>query len=121
MKRHLPTKYYIRFGEIPENERSNVYHADQLIKQENGVSVWDSAIANDIYYPILPVNPNEYAVQDYVSFLWGNKSVYLVTGDELDEVGFCSEPLLVNVEIIRELTDDYKYQKEISAFMVRDT
>ena len=116
----LSTKYYIRFGDIPKNERSNVHQGDQIVKQENGVSVWNSAIANDIYYPILPVNPNECAVQDYVSFLWGNKRVYLVTGDELEEVGSCGEPLLVNVKIVCELTDDYKYQKELAGFMIRD-
>ena len=115
-----PTKYYIRFGRIPESGFSSVHRSDEIVKQEKGLSVWNSAIANNVYYPILPENPNECAVQDYISYLWGNKRVYLVTGDELEEVGSCGEPLLTNVKIIRELTDDYKYQKGIAGFMVHE-
>ena len=106
-------KYYIRFGDIPKDEISKVHRGDAVIGDEKGVSVWDSAIANDVYFPILPQNPNENAVQDYFGFIWGTKPVYLVTGDELNEKGACGEPLIVNVNIIKELTDSYKYQKEI--------
>lgn len=112
-------KYYIRFGNIPENEVSKVHRGDAIIQDEKGVSVWDSAIANDIYFPILPINPNECAVQDYFGFIWGTRPAYLVTGDELDEKGACGEPLIVNVKVIKELTDSYKYQKEIfSKYMI---
>lgn len=112
-------KYYIRFGDIPEDETSKVHQGDAIIIAEKGVSVWDSAIANDVYFPILPQNPKECAVQDYFGFVWGNKPVYLVTGDELDEKGACGEPLIVNVKIIKELTDDYKYQKDIFANVIK--
>lgn len=111
-------KFYIRFGDIPEDGRSRQYQGDEIIKTEKGVSVWDSAIANDIYFPILPQDPNECTVQDYFGFIWGNRPVYLVTGDELDEKGACGEPLLTNVKIIKELTDDYKYQKHIFANVI---
>lgn len=109
--------YYVRFGDIPKDERSRYHKGDEVIKKENGVSVWNAVMANDVYYPILPNNPSECAVQDYFSFIWGNRKAYLVTGDALDDVGACGEPLLVNVKIISELTDDYKYQKEIAKIM----
>lgn len=111
-------KYYIRFGDIPKDEKSKVHRGEALIHDEKGVSVWDSAIANDVYFPILPQNPNECAVQDYFGFIWGNRPVYLVTGDELNEKGTCGEPLIANAKIIKELTDDYKYQKHIFANVI---
>lgn len=111
-------KYYIRFGDIPKDEISKFYRGDAYIKDEKGVSVWDSAMANDIYFPILPQNPSEGAVQDYFHMIWGNRPVYLVTGDEISERGACGEPLLTNVQIIKDLTDDYKYQKHIFANVI---
>ena len=106
-------KKYIRFGRVPPNEISKLWHSDRAYKEEKGVSVWDSVMANNIYFPILPDNPTESCIADYFNFLFGKKRVFLVTGDELSQKGSVKEPLLKNVKIIKEITDDYKYLKRI--------
>ncbi len=107
------SKYYIRFGEIPKDEKSKIYKSDAIIGEEKGVSVWDSVIANDVYYPIMPQKPSEVCVHDYMMYIWGNKRVFLVTGTELEEKGSAGEPLLKDIQIIEELTDTYQYFKSM--------
>jgi len=107
------TKCYIRFGNIPDNEISKVYRGDATIKEEAGVSVWDCTFADDVPYPMLPPNPSKDAVSDYFYHIFGDRPVYLVTGDELIEKGSDGEPLLKDVTIIREYTKDYAYLKGI--------
>ena len=106
-------KKYIRFGRIPFNEKSKAYKSDISYKEENGVSVWDSIIVNNVYFPLLPNNPSESCAADYFYFLFSSKRVFLVTGDELPQKGSAGEPLLKNVKIIKEMTDDYNYLKTI--------
>ena len=66
-----------------------------------------------MYFPILPQNPSESVYADYFYFLFSDKRVFVVTGDELAEKGSSGEPLLKNVEILEEITNDYKYLKSI--------
>lgn len=106
-------KYYIRFGKLPEDGHSRQHRGDGIIKTESGISVYDCAIANDVYYPLLPKNFNESALQGYIGFLWGNRPVFLVTGVELPSKGADNEPLLKDVKIIKDLTDDYQYFKKM--------
>lgn len=95
---------YIRFGEIPEDFQSKVYRSDQVIRSEGGVSVWNCVCANDMYYPILPENPNEHAIADYFRMLFSDKPAYLVTGTELFLKGADGEPLLMDdIKILREV------------------
>ena len=108
-------RQYIRFGIIPPNEISKAHRGDAIIKEENGVSVWNCVVANDVFFPVLPDNPSEECIADYFYFLLGDKRVFLVTGDEQIEKGSVGEPLLKNVKIIKEYTDDYDYLKRILA------
>lgn len=102
---------YIRFGKIPEDFQSKVYRSDQVIRNEGGVSVWDCVCANDIYYPILPENPNEDAIADYFRMLFSAKPVYLVTGTKMFLRGADGEPLLMDdIKILKEL--NYTWLKE---------
>ena len=50
---------YIRFGEIPTDEISEVHRGDSVIREEGGVSAWRAVESNGLYYPILPENPNK--------------------------------------------------------------
>lgn len=100
---------YIRFGEIPTDEISEVHRGDSVIREEGGVSVWRAVESNGLYYPILPENPNKNAIADhFVLLLESDKNVYLVTGDELFIEGADREPLLNNVKIIKEITKYYR-------------
>ena len=45
---------YIRFGEIPSDEKSKVYRGDAIVREEAGVSVLEAIECDNIYYPILP-------------------------------------------------------------------
>ena len=45
---------YIRFGEIPKDEKSKVYRSDSIVREEAGVSVWRAIENCGCYYPILP-------------------------------------------------------------------
>lgn len=105
------SKCYIRFGHIPNDEKSKTYRGDAIIGEESGVSVWECVFANGIPFPILPQNASESAIADYFDFLFGNRPVYLVTGTELSERGSAREPLLKDVQIIKEYTEDYRYLK----------
>ncbi len=106
-------KKYIRFGRIPKDEISKAHRGDGILWNEKGVSVYNSVIVNDVYFPVLPPNPSESAYADYFYFLFSNKRVFIVTGDELTEKGSSDEPLLKNVKILEEITDDYEYLKRI--------
>ena len=107
------SKYYIRFGSIPIDEKSKVHRGDAIIREESGVSVWECVFANDVPFPVLPQNASESAIADYFYFLFGNKPVYLVTGTELSNHGSAGEPLLKDVQVIEEYTKDYAYLKRI--------
>lgn len=100
-------KYYIRFGDIPKHERSTEYDDGEAIDKELGVSVWDCALANGIYHPILPQNPNEDAIADFYKLLWSDRPVYLLTGTELNNKGTDGEPLLKGTEIVEEYGDGF--------------
>jgi hypothetical protein len=103
---------YIRFGEIPPNEKSKAYRGDQILREEAGVSVWRAIKANGAYYPVMPDEPNESTIADYFNFIMNcNCNVYLVTGDELIIEGADREPLLTNVKIIKNITYAYKKSK----------
>ena len=106
---------YIRFGEIPKDERSNIYQNGELIiGKEQGVSVWKAIKACSNYYPLLPQDANESAITDYFDYLLNsNKNVYLVTGEELETHGKDGEPLLRNVKIIKDITHIYRPDKHI--------
>lgn len=105
-------KFYVRFGDIPKDEISRAYRSGIAYREEKGVSVWNCACANDVYFPILPQNPSESCVADYFSFIWGDRPVYLVTGEEVG-IGSACEPILKNVVVIKELTEEYNYLKTL--------
>lgn len=81
-------KTYIRFGEIPTNQKSINYFTKN---NENGVSVFDGNLSLINLRQINRI---------------GTKA-YIVTGDEVG-IGNDGEPLLSNVKIIEE----YKYLNE---------
>ena len=107
-------KQYVRFGHIPKDKISKAHKSDEILREEQGVSVWNCAFVNDVPFPLLPDHASETAMADYFYMLFGNKPVYLVEGTELEAKGSAGEPLLdTDIKIIREYTDDYEYLKKI--------
>lgn len=107
-------KKYLRFGELPKDKKSKVHKSGVVVREEQGVSVWNCVFVNDVPFPLLPQNPSECTMSDYFYHLLGDKPVYLVEGTELEECGSAGEPLLSDdIRIIKEYTDDYDYLKKI--------
>lgn len=79
-------KRYIRFGEIPKNERSTNYFTKEY---EKGVSVFDENLELT----------NLRLVSSLANRI-GTKA-YIVTGDEVGK-GNDGEPLIINVKVIEE-------------------
>lgn len=109
-------KYYIRIGEIPQNETSSIYRGDNIIGKENGVSVYNCVEINNKYHIVMPIPLKEGQGSTYEIFIQSitqcrfkidNPSkVYLVTGDEVG-VGNDNEPTLKNIKIIKDITSDF--------------
>lgn len=93
------TKLYIRYGEIPPNEKSKIHNrAGEIIGEEVGVSVFEYIEGRGAVIP-----DTEKARDDYFmlsKMYWKNH--YLVTGDEVG-IGSDGEPLITNVKIIKLL------------------
>lgn len=90
---------YIRFGEIPADERSSIYGGDAgVIGNKNGVSVFESMDGKIV----LPLTISNAAINDLWWFRSQGRPVYEVEGD-LVGVGACGEPVIRNVKVIREL------------------
>jgi len=113
------TKIYIRFGEIPENEKSkrgNGLSGDgfEWIGYEEGVSVWNAALLSDGYHLVAPLHPNSCTYGDFTRMAFPdeclgcnpNEKIYVVTGNEVGK-GADNEPLIKNIKIIKELPFDY--------------
>jgi hypothetical protein len=94
---------YLRFGPIPKNERSH-NHAMGTI--EKGVSVYELD-END--NPIVPTK-GEWAADD-LAFRQRRETGtrYIVQGDRVG-TGHDGEPLLRNVRIVKDISEEPKYR-----------
>ena len=107
-------KYYIRFGEIPKNERSSIYKGEVKIGEELGVSVYDAVYINNYWRIVLPNKLKCEIGFDLYNFISDkNRKIYLVMGDELSQKGSTNEPLIVNVKIIKELQKEICFLSEL--------
>lgn len=93
---------YIRFGDIPEDERS-YNHTDDC--HEDGVSVYAAEVesvpaASDAAGMFVPVGSKTLQI-----LMLAQRDTYLVTGDEVGH-GVDGEPLLRDVDVIDELEGD---------------
>lgn len=99
---------FIRFGEIPENERSGIYVGEDLVSYEDGVSVFPAFYDSDKNVCIgitIPVTKTSlYTLQSLVEY--ESRPCYLVSGDVIGR-GADNEPLIKNVKIIEKI-DKYR-------------
>lgn len=114
------TKEYIRFGEIPKDERSKrgngvIGDGYECVGYEDGVSVWDCIfnLGTNKYHLVAP-HGNSCTHGDFSQAAFPEdccgcnpkKKIYVVTGTEVG-YGADKEPLLRNVKIVKELPFNY--------------
>lgn len=100
-------EYFIRFGEIPENERSTEYigSGDGQIPNKilDGVSVYECILDKDNIPRIIVPRLTKTTMDTlYGMMCYNTKNIYLVSGDIVG-VGTDGEPLLKNIKIVRKL------------------
>lgn len=95
---------YIRFGDIPENEKSCVWNNDDKIGEEEGVSVYPAIIDADGTISIglsLPITETTlYTFQGFLQYQ--DRECWLVAGDLVGR-GTDNEPLIKNVRKIQKI------------------
>lgn len=99
---------YLRFGQLPNNERSGIYKGDLgKIGEENGVSCYKGIVINDEVFIIMP--HIESTTYYWLIEQYNNKEIPLFIVDGVENgIGSDQEPLLINVKIIKEIFD-WKY------------
>ena len=113
-------KEYIRFGEIPKDEKSKIGNGCigdgyKCVGYEEGVSVWDCVYNFDTgKYHLVAPHGNSCTHGDFSSMAFPDdccgcdpkQKIYVVTGIEVGYGADC-EPLLKDVKIVKELPFDY--------------
>lgn len=96
--------YYIRFGEIPEGEKSKVWRGDIAEGELEGVSVYPAIIDSEGRISIGLTLPVTRTTLDTLTHLlaYDNRDCLLVEGDYVGR-GTDNEPLIKNVKIIKRL------------------
>ena len=91
---------YIRFGDIPTNERSSIHCGDSgKIGEEIGVSVYDAVCIDGEWRIVLPKKMTYSTCVSLSSYV--DKEFMLVDGD-LVGYGSDGEPLIKNVKEIKK-------------------
>lgn len=104
-------RYFIRFGRWRENEISSVVYRSIHIKDEIGVSVYDAAYIDGKYMICMPFPHTVSTMSTMENKLVSRPKedpVFLVTGDVVG-TGTEGEPLIRNVKIIKDITDQFEY------------
>jgi hypothetical protein len=102
---------YIRFGEIPDNEKSKIYCGEEEIGEEDGVSVYPAFEVNGniVLGLTLPITKTTLYTQQHL-LEYENRPCYLVKGDYIGKDAD-GQPLIHNVQIIKKI-DNYRVKEE---------
>jgi len=102
---------YIRFGEIPDNEKSKIYRGEEEIGEEDGVSVYPAFEVNgDIVLGLtLPITKTTLYTQQHL-LEYENRPCYLVKGDYVGK-DTDGQSLINNIQIIKKI-DNYRVEEE---------
>lgn len=105
---------YIRIGTIPKDEKSKVWRGGVQVGEEIGVSCYDALFSHGKWNIVIPSPINEakvstlYGLLSQLGLLYkvdDPQRAYLVEGDYVGN-GVDGEPLLRNVRIVEDITDD---------------
>ena len=103
---------YIRFGEIPTDEKSKIYRGEIEVGIENGVSVYPTFKTNEGNIVLglnLPVTKTTlYTLQHLIEY--DNRPCYLVNGNYVGK-DTDGQPLINNVRIIEKI-DNYRVKEK---------
>ena len=96
---------YLRFGEIPEGEQSDIHFRGEPVAKEEGVSVYHAKVDDDGTVNVcLPLPMTEDKLDTFISLVkYEDRKCYLVEGDFVGR-GSDNEPLIKNVKILKEVT-----------------
>jgi len=103
---HQESKFFVMFGDVPENEISTFYDSDiGGVAEEHGVSCYDFVKVGLYYHLLLPsLNPNFalklHRIFDLLEF--DEITAYLIEATQVGTGSF-GEPVVKNVKMIREL------------------
>lgn len=101
-------RFYLRFGEIPENEISGIYTGEEKVGEEKGVSVYPMAMNMGDVYLGFPFPVTEKAINTLSQLtMYSMRRCYIVKGDYIGR-GSDREPLIKNVKVVGEL--DYQWR-----------
>ena len=98
----MKRKLYIRYKEIPANNRSGIYKVDEKIGEEKGISVWNAKYKNGRWYPSLPKKITKFTLDDFSWMMQCCSTVLLVTGKEICK-GSDGEPVIKNIKVKRRI------------------
>ena len=103
---------YIRFGEIPTDEKSKIYREEIEVGIENGVSVYPAFKTNEGNIVLglnLPITKTTLHTQQYL-IEYDNRPCYLVKGDYIGK-DTDGQPLINNITIIKKI-DNYRVKEK---------
>lgn len=102
---------YIRFGAIPLDGKSKKWKGEELVGEEEGLSVWRCIEEDNEYSILLPYKLNQETFNDLMyQLIYDSSVIYLIEGNEIG-IGNDGEPLLSRYSIIKELTREVKDKK----------
>lgn len=95
---------YLRFKNIPPNERSSIYNnsGEEKIGEEIGVSCYRGVVIDDKVYIIMPHKQSTTYYWLIGQYENNEIPLYIVTGDEVG-IGSDGEPVLNNVIILQKI------------------
>lgn len=105
---------YIRIGTIPKDGKSKVWRGGTQVGEEVGVSCYDALFSHGKWNIVIPSPINEAKVSTLYGLLSqlgklykvdDPQRAYLVEGEWIGQ-GTDGEPLLRNVRIVEDITDD---------------
>lgn len=111
-KQSKQKQLYIRFGEIPTDEKSKIYRGEIEVGTENGVSVYPAFKTDegDIVLGLsLPITKTTLYTQQHL-IEYDNRPCYLVNGDYIGK-DTDGQPLINNISIIKKI-DSYRVKEE---------
>ena len=104
---------YIRFGEIPEDEKSTRYFHTIPIKKEKGVSCYNAVKYKKQFLIAIPPTIKGSFCDTlnglYEDYTWGLRKAYLISGKEVGK-GADGEPLVYQIKILKELDNLFKIE-----------
>lgn len=112
-KQGTTRQLYVRFGDIPDDEKSKIYRGDEgEIGEEDGVSVYPAfeVDGNIVLGLTLPITRTTLHTQQHL-LEYDDRPCYLVSGDYVGK-GVDGEPLIRNVSIIKQV-DNYRIKEPV--------